>query len=197
MPASVGGLASLDLPRLPASQAGLQLTQQMLPLGDLAQQRAALGHEEVLVVGDHDHVRSLPKTTLVVRWALTPGRPSAASAAKLLDRQRQQLGVLARDQRPDEVVGTSVDGSEVIQGVIPLIEDQGDVFDLRGQDVMALDQFLGQARKRRAIGLVARVGVVAQRDVKVGRHQQRQSDDPQGGTTLLAVTALGQRAPFG
>ena len=61
---------------------------------------------------------------------------------------------------------------------------------------MALDQFLGHARKRRTIGLVARVGVMAQRDVEIRRHQQRQSDDPQGGTPLLAVTALGQGTPF-
>jgi hypothetical protein len=39
----------LDLSRLPAVQARLQLTQQMLSLGDLAQQRAALRHEEILV----------------------------------------------------------------------------------------------------------------------------------------------------
>ncbi len=190
-----GRMASLDLPHLPALQAGLQLTQQLLPFGDLAQQRAALGHEEVLVVGDHDHAR-FAEDDLGGAVGAHSGKTVGRQRTKLLDRQCQQLGVLGRDQRPDEVVGTLVDGLEVIQGVIPLIEDQGDVFHLRGQDVVALDQFLGQARKRRTLGLVARVRVVAQRDVKVRRHQQRQSDEAQGGTTLLAVTALGQRAPF-
>ena len=38
--------------------------------------------------------------------------------------------------------------------------------------------------------------MVAQRDVEIGRHQQGQPDDPQGGATLLAVAALGQRAPL-
>ena len=61
---------------------------------------------------------------------------------------------------------------------------------------MAIDQFVGQAGERRPIGLVAGVGVVAQRDVEVGRHQQGQSDDPQGGAAFFALAAPGQGAPF-
>ena len=43
-------------------------------------------------------------------------------------------------------------------------------------------------------GLVAGVGVATQRDVEVGRYQQGQPDDPQGGAAFLALAPLGESA---
>ena len=81
---------------------------------------------------------------------------------------------------------------EVLGGAVPLVEDQRDRFDLAGDPAMTIDQLVGQSGEGRPIGLVTGVGVVAERDMEIGGHQQGQSDDPQGGAALLALTAAGE-----
>src|SRR5262245_24421390 len=61
---------------------------------------------------------------------------------------------------------------------------------------MALDQLSRQASKRGTVGLISGIRVMAKRDVKIGCDQQGQSHNPQGRTTFLAVTALGQGTPL-
>jgi hypothetical protein len=92
------------------------------------------------------------------------------------------------------VVGAGLNGLEILGGAVPLVEDQRDRFDLPGDPLMAIDQLGGQSGESRPIGRVAGVGVTAQRDVEVGRHQQGQADDPQGGAPSLALAPLSECA---
>ena len=97
---------------------------------------------------------------------------------ELFPRHGQQLGVLAAHQRTDEVIRTVVHGFDIFFGVVALVEDQGDAFHAGSQQFMAFDQFLRQTGEGRTVGLVARISMMAQGDVKVRGGQQSQANDP-------------------
>jgi len=96
-------------------------------------------------------------------------------------------------QRADKVQGTLVNGRQVRLRVVALVEDHRDVLDFLGQLLHAGEENLGQAGERRAVGGIAGIGVMQERNLTVGAHQERKTHDPQGGAPLLAMAPLRQR----
>jgi len=86
-------------------------------------------------------------------------------------------------------------GGQRVEGphaIVALVEDQRDVLAGLGQIPVAGGQFLGQRAELAAVGDVAGVDPVQQRDVEIGADQQAETHLPEVAALLLVVAALGQ-----
>lgn len=100
--------------------------------------------------------------------------------------------MLTGHQRSDEMEGARVHGSEVLLGVIPLVEDERDITDTIRKFPAAVCQLFGHAGKCHRVVLVASVGAMKQGDVAVGGYHQGQADDAQIVPPFFAMAPLGQ-----
>src|SRR4030042_6992751 len=98
-------------------------------------------------------------------------------------------------QGTDEVKRSLLDSLEVFLRVITLVKDQCDVLDPLAQGTAPLSQLLGHGGKGSGIMLVARIGVVQQRDLPVGSDQQSQAEEAQVVPAFFAVAPLSQPCP--
>ena len=129
-----------------------------------------------------------------------PGAPGA-DTGQAFGRQRGQLGgghreqvrVLCRHQRADEVERALLDQREILLRVVALVEDQRDVLGPGAEFAAALGEVLGEAVEGGRVGTVAGIGAVQQGQAAIGADQQGHADDPQGLATFLGMAALGQR----
>ena len=76
--------------------------------------------------------------------------------------------------------------------MIALVVDEGHVVTVRGQRLIAINEVLGHALKLLAVRPIARIDRMKQRNVEIGRDQERQPDCFQVVLVLFLVAALGQ-----
>lgn len=189
LPGSLDGWRrpAIRLSGVPASQRGLEVAQMAAAFRDLALQGAGLGIEQVPVPGDDDGPFGAEQMTLDA---------ARADAVEVLERGEafgghvQQVAMVRGDEGTGEVVGSLVDGGDVVRGIVALVEDQRDVLDLVGDVAASRDESVDEACECRRVVLVSRKGVMEERQVAVARDQEREADDAQGLSALLAVSAL-------
>ena len=100
--------------------------------------------------------------------------------------------MLSGHQGADEVQPRAGHTLQVLLGVIPLVEDQGQIGRAAGQLAAAHRHLLDERPKGGRVMLVAGIAVMQQRDLPVGRDHQSKADDAQVIASLLAVAALRQ-----
>jgi hypothetical protein len=81
----------------------------------------------------------------------------------------RKILVLSRDQGAHEVDGAGPDDRQGVRGVIPFVEDEGDVGHPLGERLTAGQELLGHALEGHRVVLIARVGVMEERDLTIGR----------------------------
>ena len=171
----------------------LEIVQKPLAFGDFSQKGSGLGNEKVLVISDQDGTLRFEHLSLATVHP-DSGQSLLIERLKLPERNRQQIGMLGGNQRADKVIGAFFDRLQIVPAVVAFIEDDGDVLSFVRDLAVPADKLLGEAEKDRSIGLVARVGTMKQRNMKVRRHQQGQADDPQRPAALFTLAPLGNRA---
>jgi hypothetical protein len=105
----------------------------------------------------------------------------------------RKILVLSRDQGAHEVDGAGPDDRQGVRGVIPFVEDEGDVGHPLGERLTAGQELLGHALEGHRVVLIARVGVMEERDLTIGGDQEGEAQQPEIGPALLAVAPLRQR----
>jgi hypothetical protein len=88
--------------------------------------------------------------------------------------------------------GRLVEGLKGLLAVIAFVENQRDMFTALGELAVMGGQILGNGAKLDRIGDIARIDLMKQRDMEVGRDQQAEADLAQVPPFLFVVTALGQ-----
>jgi len=103
--------------------------------------------------------------------------------------------MLRGHERPDEVEWPLIDGGQILLGVVPLVEDQGDVANALAEHPAPFCQFLGHTREGHTVVLVTGIGVMKQRNVAVGSDQQSQAENAQVVSPLFTLAALREVYP--
>src|SRR5438270_11223002 len=112
-----------------------------------------------------------------------------------LARNGQQIGVLGGNQRTDEVQRALVHKLKILFGVVPLVEDQGDLANLLRERTAAFKQVLSHTVEAHRIVLIARVGVMKQRDLTLGGDHHGQSQEAKMVAPRFTMAALWQLCP--
>ena len=168
----------------------LQGAQVRAPLVNLAQQRLPLGVEQ-LSVPSHQHRAPHPEHLALGAVGAHAGQPVVCQAAQLGVLHGQQVRVVGRHERADEVERGALHPVQVLPRVVALVEHQRDLLGPVGDLAAAPRQVGGEALEQGRVGAIAGIGAVQQRQARVGGDQQGDTDDAQGLAAFLAVAALG------
>ncbi len=162
----------------------LEFLEFLLTFADFPSESFELGLIEGTVEGDQNGALDTKK---LFTGSVGPdgGEKVGIEAMHGLSADDQQVGMLGWDQGADEAKRSLLDRPEVILRVVALVKDQCDVTDSLAQGPAPLGQFLGHAAEGGGIMLVARIGVVQQRDFPVGSDQQGQAEGTAG--TLMKI----------
>ena len=105
--------------------------------------------------------------------------------------------MLGGHQRTADVITRPIQRAEGLLGVVPLVEDQGQLLAGPGQLLVAPSQFLGDLLEDGGVGNIARVDLVEQGDMEVGADQHPQVDLAPVAAFLFVVPPGGQGGRFG
>ncbi len=175
-------------------EGGLEALEFLLTFADLASKGFELGLIEGKVEGDQDGALDAKK---LFTGSVGPdgGEEVGIEAMHGLSADGQQFRMLRWDQGADEVKRPLLDRLEVVLRVVALVKNQRDVTDSLAQGTAPLGQFLGHAAEGGGIVLVARVGVMQQRDLPIGSDQEGQAEEAQVVPSVFAVASLGKHGP--
>ena len=109
-------------------------------------------------------------------------------------RNVQQILVLGRDKRANEMVRRTVQSLNVFLRIVPFIENQCNALTFLFEHLVAGDQIVQYLAKGDSIVLVSFVGLGKQRDMEIPGNQQRQADNAEIRAFGLGVAALSQLA---
>ena len=102
--------------------------------------------------------------------------------------------MLSRDQGAHEVERAIPDDLQGVRGVIPLVENEGDVGRPLGEGPAAGQELIGHALEGHRVVLIPRVGVMEERDLTIGGDQQGEAQQPEIGPALLGPAVAAWRA---
>ncbi len=105
---------------------------------------------------------------------------------------RQQVLVLAGNQRTDKVERAVGQSLEAVLAVVALVEDQRDVLAGLGQFLVMSRQLFGNGAELDTVGDIARINPVQEGNVEIRADQQAQAHLPEVAALLLVVAALGE-----
>ena len=177
-----------------ALEGDLQPLEFLLTFADFASEGFELRHIEKAIKG-HEHGPLDSKKLFTGSVGPDCLQKVGVKATHGLSAYRQEVGMLRWYQGADEVERPLLDSLEVFLRVIAFVKDQANVLDPLAQGMAPLSQLLGHGGKGRGIMLVARIGMVQQRDLPVGSDQQRQAEEAQVVPAFFAVAPLSQSCP--
>ncbi len=162
-----------------------ELLGQMLPYPtDLAiEQSAASGNDDGALLPKHLFLGAINPNAFEER---------AFEMMKAFQGNVQKILVLCGNKRANEMVWRSVQGPDVLFGVVPFIENQGDTPTLLLEHLVAGNQIVQDPAESDGVVLVSFIDLGEQRDMKIPRNQKRQANDAKIGAFGLGVSPLGQ-----
>lgn len=162
-----------------------ELLGQMLPYAtDLAiEQSAASGNDDGALLPKHLFLGAINPNAFEER---------AFEMMKAFQGNVQKILVLCGNKRANEMVGRSVQGADVLFGVVPFIENQGNTPTLLLEHLVAGNQIVQNPAESDGVVLVSFIDLGEQRDMKIPRNQKRQANDAKIGAFGLGMAPLGQ-----
>ena len=166
---------------------GPELFCQMLPYAtDLPlQKRLAASNENGAFLAKDLFLRAMDSQALEQR---------AFEVVKPFQRDIQQILMLGGNKGANEMVRGSIQGLDVLFGIVPFIENQGDAFTPFLEDLVPGNEIIEDAAESCGVVLVSFVGFREQGNVKIPRHEQGQTHDAKIGPFGLGVSPLSQPA---